>query len=65
MYKIMLDKECGCFRRSDMQNNITLDSKDEALEKALEMVNSMNNDFCNKHKFSLEEAGQTFLIKMN
>ena len=65
MYKIIIDRECGCFRRSDMQNNVALDSKDEALEKALEMVNTMNNDFCDKHKFSLEEAGDTFLIKMN
>ena len=61
----MIDRECGCFRRSDMQNNVALDSKDEALERALEMVNTMNNDFCDKHKFSLEEAGDTFLIKMN
>lgn len=65
MYKIIIDKECGCFRRSDMQNNVTVDSKDEALERALEMVNTMNNDFCEKHKFSLEEAGDKFLIKMN
>lgn len=65
MYKIIVDRECGCFKRSDMQNNIKVASKDEALEKALEMVNTMNNDFCAKHSFILEEAGDTFLIKMS
>jgi len=65
MYKIIVDRECGCFKRSDMTNNIEVSSKDEALEKSLEMVNTMNNDFCAKHKFTLEEAGDTFLIKMS
>ena len=65
MFKIVVDTECGCFKRSDMQNNLELSSKDEALEKSLEMVNSMNKDFCDKHRFSLQEVGDTFLIKMN
>jgi len=64
MFKIIIEKECGCFRRSDMENNITVDSKDEALSKSLEMVNTMNNEFCKKHSFTLEEQGNTFLIKM-
>lgn len=64
MFKIIVDKECGCFRRSDMQNNIEMSSKDEALTKALEMVNAMNSEFCAKHSFALEEVENTFLIKM-
>jgi hypothetical protein len=64
MFKIIVDKECGCFKRSDMQSSTTVDSKDEALEKGLEMVNSMNSEFCKKHTFTLEEQGDTFLIKM-
>lgn len=64
MYKVIIDKECGCFKRSDMQNNLEIASKDEALMKGLEMVNSMNNDFCKKHTFSLEESENSFIIKM-
>ncbi|MDQ7044146.1 MAG: hypothetical protein Q9M40_06350 [Sulfurimonas sp.] len=64
MFKIVVDRECGCFRRSNLENNLELDSKDAALEKALEMVESMNEDFCDKHSFTLQEAGDTFLIKM-
>lgn len=64
MFKIIVDKECGCFKRSDFQNNIEVDSKDEALTKSLEMVNYMNDEFCGKHTFKVEEAGDTFVIKM-
>jgi len=65
MFQIVVEKECGCFRRSDLQNNVTLESKDEALSKALEMVNVMNGEFCKKHSFKVEEAGDTFVIKMD
>jgi len=65
MYTIVVDRECGCFRRSTLENNQKVESKDEALEKSLEMVEIMNENFCSKHKFSLEEAGDTFIIKMN
>ena len=65
MYKIVVDRECGCFRRSDFENNQEVESKDEALEKSIEMVEIMNDTFCQKHKFSLEEVGDTFLIKMS
>jgi hypothetical protein len=64
MYKIIVERECGCFKRSDMQNSIEVASKDEALTKSLEMVAHMNEEFCGKHKFKVEEAGDTFLIKM-
>lgn len=64
MFKIILDKECGCFRRSSFKNNIEFSSKDEAFEKSLEMVKIMNEDFCDKHVFTLHENGDIFLIKM-
>jgi len=36
-----------------MQNNISMDSKDEALLKTLEMRNTINDDFCGKHQFKV------------
>ena len=65
MFKIIVDRECGCFKRSDMNNNVEFESKDAALTTALEMVSTMNNDFCKKHKFVLEEVAETFMIKMS
>ena len=65
MFKISLDKECGCFKKSDFQNNKSYDNSDEALIKAQSMVNIMNNDFCGKHNFTISENGTTFSISMN
>ena len=51
MYKIVVANQCGCFKNSSLENNLIFESKDEALSKAIEMKNTMNNDFCKKHKF--------------
>ncbi|HIC13161.1 MAG TPA: hypothetical protein EYO75_07315 [Sulfurimonas sp.] len=64
MFKIVVDRECGCFRRSDLENNQEIESKDTALERSLEMIEIMNENFCDKHSFTLHEDGDTFLIKM-
>jgi hypothetical protein len=62
MYTINLDQECGCFKRSELQNNLSFESKDDALMEASLMVNQMNTKFCGKHGFSLAEKGDTFQI---
>jgi len=64
MYTINVDKECGCFRRSDLENNVTFTSNDDALIKANSMVKEMNEEFCQKHEFSVKEDGNTFQISM-
>ncbi|MDD2791287.1 MAG: hypothetical protein WBK95_07310 [Sulfurimonas sp.] len=65
MFKIVVEKECGCFKRSDLQNNIAMPSKDEALTKTLEMRDHMNDEFCGKHQFKVQEVGDTFVIAMS
>jgi len=62
MYKIIVEKECGCFKKSSFENNKVIESKDEALEKSINMVNTMNSDFCGKHDFKLQEVGNDFVI---
>ena len=64
MFNIVVDRECGCFKRSSLENNITMESKDEALSKSLEMKAHMNEKFCGKHGFSVQEEGNTFVITM-
>jgi len=63
MYKIVVANQCACFKQSDLENNIKFQSKDDALMKALEMKNTMNNDFCKKHTFEVEEMYNNFIIK--
>ncbi len=62
MHKIIVEKECGCFRRSDLENNIEFTSKDDALSKAIDMKNQMNEEFCGKHEFDLVEFQNNFVI---
>jgi len=64
MYTINIDKECGCFRRSDLENNMTFESNDDALIQATSMKNKMNDEFCGKHDFTMVEDGNTFQILM-
>jgi hypothetical protein len=65
MFTIKVDKECGCFKKSDFENNTTESTKDNALLKAHYMVNYMNDEFCQKHSFTLREEGDTFKISMD
>ncbi|MFT5659793.1 MAG: hypothetical protein ACI9TV_000420 [Sulfurimonas sp.] len=65
MFKIIVERQCGCFKRSDMEADTTMDSKDEALLKSIEMRDTMNNDFCAKHKFTVKEEDNNFIIAMN
>ncbi|CAA6811557.1 MAG: Unknown protein [uncultured Sulfurovum sp.] len=64
MSTINLDRECGCFRRSNLENNTSFESKDDALMQAQAMVNHMNTKFCSKHGFTLSEDGENFSITM-
>ena len=65
MFKIIVEQECGCFKRSNLENNLSVDSKDEALLKTLEMRDTMNDDFCGKHQFKVQEVENSFVIAMN
>jgi len=65
MFKIIVEKECGCFKRSDLVNGIDVESKDDALMKSIEMRDHMNNEFCGKHQFKVQEVGSNFVIAMS
>ena len=62
MSKIIVSKECGCFKKSDFENNMSFSSKDDALISAQSMVRVMNNDFCGKHEFTLSDDGTDMYI---
>ena len=62
MFKIIVEQECGCFKKSNLENGISIDSKDGALLKSLEMRDTMNYDFCGKHTFKVQEVANNFVI---
>lgn len=65
MFKVLVEKECGCFRKSGIENNKTFDNKDDALIEALNLSKKMNQDFCGKHEFNVKEEGNTIKITVD
>ena len=64
MFTINVKKECGCFKKSDFQNNRSFENKDEALMEAKLMESHMNQKFCQKHLFTLSENDNNFQISV-
>lgn len=62
MFKVIVEKECNCFIKSDLENGVEIASKDDALMKSIEMRDHMNDEFCGKHEFKVQEAGNNFVI---
>jgi len=52
MFTVKVSKECGCFKKSDFENNAEYVDKDEALMQAQKMTKIMNDDFCQKHNLN-------------
>ncbi len=65
MHTINIEHECGCFKRSSLENHVAIDDKDDALMHSLDILNQMNNEFCGKHSFKLLEVGENFVIAKN
>ncbi|HEY9202799.1 hypothetical protein [Sulfurimonas sp.] len=65
MFKIIVEKECSCFKKSDLVNGLEMESKDGALLKSIEMRDTMNDEFCGKHSFKVQEVGDSFVIAMS
>jgi len=65
MFTINIEKECGCFKKSNYENNMSFDNKDDALIQARLMESQMNQKFCQKHMFYTEETGDTFTIRVD
>ena len=64
MSTIIVEKECGCFKRSVYENNKSFESKDDALLQAGMMVSHMNSKFCQKHEFQAREDGDNIVISV-
>ena len=62
MYKVVVSNQCSCFKKSNLENNLIFQSKDDALLKAIQMKNKMNEEFCNKHEFEVQEMFTSYVI---
>lgn len=64
MYTVRMEKECGCFKKSGMENTKTFNTKEDALTEAEAWAQEMNETFCQKHNFSFVEDGDDIVIKI-
>ena len=64
MITLKMEKQCGCFKKSDLEAQQQFTTKEEAMEKAEDMCKHMNDKFCQKHQFSFEETENEIIIKV-
>ena len=62
MYKVEIIKKCGCFTKSGLQPEFEFSSLDAAQMKAHELATRFNEEFCSKHRFKTEHAGNVIKI---
>ena len=62
MYKVVVSNQCSCFKNSKMDGTLHFESREEAKNKALEMMKKMNEDFCGKHEFDVQEMFTSYVI---
>ena len=62
MYKVVVSNQCSCFKNSKMDGSLHFESREEAKNKALEMMKKMNEDFCGKHEFDVQEMFTSYVI---
>ena len=62
MYKVVVSNQCSCFKNSKMDGTLHFESRQEAKNKALEMMKKMNEDFCGKHEFDVQEMFTSYVI---
>lgn len=65
MVTLKIEKQCGCFKKSDFEAEQTFATKEEAMSEALAMCEDMNETFCQKHNFSVVEDGDDLMIKVD
>lgn len=63
MYKIHVENECSCFKKSGFENDLTYKDKADALMKAKVMECRMNQEFCHTHYFEAEDMGNEIIIR--
>ncbi|MCH9814759.1 MAG: hypothetical protein K0U47_12545 [Epsilonproteobacteria bacterium] len=64
MITVEIEKECGCFKKSDFTAIQTFSSKELARQEAQILCEEMNETFCQKHNFMIDKSDNQITIKM-
>jgi len=65
MITVKMQKLCGCFRKSSYEDMQTFENIEDAKNKAKEICDDMNMNFCHKHKFMPVIENNEITIKMS
>ena len=63
MYTIEIEKECGCFKKSGLNNPMTFDTREDMYNQARVLECRMNQEFCMKHFFEAVDYGEKIIIR--
>ena len=63
-YHVVIEKLCGCAKKRGLEQIRTFDNKEEAEEHAHEWADILNNTFCGRHGFDVDEVGDNFVISV-
>ena len=65
MFTVQMEKECGCFKKSEYTNGNTFPTQQDAYKYANIVAELMNEEFCGKHTFYAQKAeGDNFVIRV-
>lgn len=62
MYTVRIENECSCFKKSGFENNLTFETREEALLEAKILECRMSQEFCHTHYFEAEDRGEEIVI---
>lgn len=62
MYKIHIENECSCFKKSSFINDEEFKDKADAIMKAKILECRMNQEFCHTHYFEAQDMGDEIVI---
>jgi len=62
MYKIHIENECNCFKKSSFVNDEEFKDKADAIMKAKIIECRMNQEFCHTHYFEAQDMGDEIVI---
>lgn len=64
MYRVVVSNQCSCFKKSQMQSNQNFLTRSEAISVSEHMVKIMNETFCKKHEFVIDEMYNNYIISI-
>jgi len=65
MYTVQIEHACGCFKKSEYENEKSFDTQKDAYNYSNIVAEFMNEEFCQQHHFFSQKVGDNaFMIRV-